>query len=290
MAFWGQVSTDATLKRLNAWVHREYVAALRASASRALARGAPLAADRCGAQVLQSIMTFINGLTASAVTSPARLAGARARRSSCACNWRCCDAGPTGRRGHRPHALASRDRRTSSKPTLRQRRHGLFSLTDEQQLVIKTTREFVERELYPHEARGRTHGRPAPRAASASSRPRRSRPACTPRTCRPTSAAAGSTRSRGRCTKRNSVAPTTRCTTAASAGRPTSCSRAQGEQRERYLLPAVRGERIDCLAMSEPGAGSDLRSMTHDGGRAGRATSSSTAPSTSSATPTTPTS
>ena len=27
-----------------------------------------------------------------------------------------------------------------------------FCLTDEQQLVIKSTREFVERELYPHEA------------------------------------------------------------------------------------------------------------------------------------------
>lgn len=35
-----------------------------------------------------------------------------------------------------------------------------------------------------------------------------------------------------------------------------------GEQRERYLLPAIRGERHDCLAMSEPGAGSDVRSMS----------------------------
>lgn len=34
-----------------------------------------------------------------------------------------------------------------------------------------------------------------------------------------------------------------------------------GEQRERYLLPTIRGERHDCLAMSEPGAGSDVRSM-----------------------------
>jgi acyl-CoA dehydrogenase len=34
------------------------------------------------------------------------------------------------------------------------------------------------------------------------------------------------------------------------------------DQRERYLLPAIRGERHDCLAMSEPGAGSDVRSMT----------------------------
>lgn len=35
----------------------------------------------------------------------------------------------------------------------------------------------------------------------------------------------------------------------------------EGEQRTRYLLPTVRGERHDCLAMTEPGAGSDVRSM-----------------------------
>ena len=35
----------------------------------------------------------------------------------------------------------------------------------------------------------------------------------------------------------------------------------QGEQVEQYLLPAIRGEKIDCLAMSEPEAGSDLRAM-----------------------------
>src|SRR5215212_9188791 len=35
----------------------------------------------------------------------------------------------------------------------------------------------------------------------------------------------------------------------------------KGEQRERYLLPSVRGEKSDCLAMTEPGTGSDLRGM-----------------------------
>ena len=45
-------------------------------------------------------------------------------------------------------------------------------------------------------------------------------------------------------------------------GRPSNILLAcEGEQRERYLLPAIRGERIDCLAMSEPGSGSDVRSM-----------------------------
>jgi acyl-CoA dehydrogenase len=33
------------------------------------------------------------------------------------------------------------------------------------------------------------------------------------------------------------------------------------EQIETYLKPTVRGERLDCLAMTEPGAGSDLKAM-----------------------------
>jgi acyl-CoA dehydrogenase len=44
--------------------------------------------------------------------------------------------------------------------------------------------------------------------------------------------------------------------------RPSNILRAcKGEQIERYLLPAIRGERVECLAMTEPNAGSDLRSM-----------------------------
>ena len=45
-------------------------------------------------------------------------------------------------------------------------------------------------------------------------------------------------------------------------GRPQNILMAcQGDQRERYLLPAVRGERMDALAMTEPDAGSDVRGM-----------------------------
>ncbi len=44
--------------------------------------------------------------------------------------------------------------------------------------------------------------------------------------------------------------------------RPSNILRAcQGGQIEQYLLPTVRGERVECLAMSEPDAGSDLRGM-----------------------------
>ncbi len=45
-------------------------------------------------------------------------------------------------------------------------------------------------------------------------------------------------------------------------GRPQNILMAcQGEQIERYLMPAVRGERMDALAMTEPEAGSDVRGM-----------------------------
>jgi acyl-CoA dehydrogenase len=44
--------------------------------------------------------------------------------------------------------------------------------------------------------------------------------------------------------------------------RPSNILRAcTGEQIERYLLPAIRGERVECLGLTEPNAGSDLRSM-----------------------------
>jgi len=45
-------------------------------------------------------------------------------------------------------------------------------------------------------------------------------------------------------------------------GRPSNILCAgNAEQRERYLIPCVRGEKFDALAMTEPGAGSDVRGM-----------------------------
>jgi len=69
MAFWGQVSADKKLKRLNAWVHREYMRLF----ARCLAEHWPEWSGWPPAvrdQVLRSVVTCINGLTASAVTSP----------------------------------------------------------------------------------------------------------------------------------------------------------------------------------------------------------------------------
>jgi TetR/AcrR family transcriptional repressor of bet genes len=69
MAFWGQVSADKKLRRLNAWVHRQYMRLF----ARCFAEHWPEWAvwpPPVRDQVLRSVVTFINGLTASAVTSP----------------------------------------------------------------------------------------------------------------------------------------------------------------------------------------------------------------------------
>ena len=69
MAYWGQVPADSKLKRLNLWVHREYMRLF----TRCFAQywpewpqWTPSVRDR----VLRSVVTHMNGLTANAVTSP----------------------------------------------------------------------------------------------------------------------------------------------------------------------------------------------------------------------------
>ncbi|HXC09963.1 MAG TPA: TetR/AcrR family transcriptional regulator [Steroidobacteraceae bacterium] len=69
MAFWGQVSADKKLKQLNVWVHREYMR-LFARCFAEYWREWPAWPPTVRDQVLRSVVTFMNGLTASAVTSP----------------------------------------------------------------------------------------------------------------------------------------------------------------------------------------------------------------------------
>jgi AcrR family transcriptional regulator len=68
-AFWGQVSADKRLKRINAWMHREYLKLFERCLARAWPewRGWP---PQVRDQVLRSVVTFINGLTASVVATP----------------------------------------------------------------------------------------------------------------------------------------------------------------------------------------------------------------------------
>src|ERR1700740_2440233 len=66
--FWGQVTADRRLKRINAWVHREYMRLFE----RCLAQCWPEWTQWSAAtreHVLRSLVTFINGLTASAVAN-----------------------------------------------------------------------------------------------------------------------------------------------------------------------------------------------------------------------------
>ncbi|MDE2295275.1 MAG: TetR family transcriptional regulator C-terminal domain-containing protein [Gammaproteobacteria bacterium] len=70
MAFWGHVSADRRLRRLNAWVHREYMR-LYARCFDAHWPASTRWPKSVRDTVLKSTVTFINGLTASAVTSPA---------------------------------------------------------------------------------------------------------------------------------------------------------------------------------------------------------------------------
>jgi len=78
-AFWGQVPTDKRLKRINAWMHREYERLFE----QCLAQAWPQWARWPGPirdQVRRSVSTFINGLTATAVVNrgdwpPARQLG-----------------------------------------------------------------------------------------------------------------------------------------------------------------------------------------------------------------------
>ena len=134
-----------------------------------------------------------------------------------------------------------------------------FGLSDEQQMIVDTVRSFVENELYPHEALIEREGE-VPREIGEEIK----------RKCLelgffaanlPEEVGGGGLghldftlleRELGRASMGLTVF----------FGRPSGILMAcEGEQRERYLLPAVRGEKYDALAMSEPDAGSDVRGM-----------------------------
>jgi acyl-CoA dehydrogenase len=135
-----------------------------------------------------------------------------------------------------------------------------FSLTEEQQLIVSTTREFVERELYPHEREVEQTGvlRPELLAELKAKAIRAGLYAAN----MPAEVGGGGLDTVSWALYEKELGRANYALHYCCVGRPSNILMAcTGAQRERYLLPAVRGERTDCLAMSEPGAGSDLRSM-----------------------------
>ena len=67
-AFWGQVPTDKRLKRINAWMHREYQRLFERCLAQAWPEWSGWPAG-IRDQVRRSVSTFIDGLTATAVVS-----------------------------------------------------------------------------------------------------------------------------------------------------------------------------------------------------------------------------
>jgi acyl-CoA dehydrogenase len=135
-----------------------------------------------------------------------------------------------------------------------------FSLTDEQQLIVKTTREFVEQELYPHEQEVEDTGVLRPELLAELKA--KAIGAGLYAANMPTDVGGGGLDTVTWVLYEKELGRANYALHYCCVGRPSNILLAcQGEQRSRYLLPAVRGERTDCLAMSEPGAGSDLRSM-----------------------------
>ena len=135
-----------------------------------------------------------------------------------------------------------------------------FGLTPEQRMLVESLRAFVEKELIPHEELVERTDRLPPELAAEIRR----------KAIEAGFYAANMPEELGGGGLDNvSVALLERELGRANyalhwtVARPSNILRAcQGEQIERYLKPTIRGERVECLAMTEPGAGSDLRSMT----------------------------
>ena len=143
-----------------------------------------------------------------------------------------------------------------------------FGLTQEQEMIVSTVRNFVEKEIYPFEAEVERTGQVPHELGEAIKRKVIDLGFYA---CNFPEEVGGAGLSHVDFTLverelgRGSMALTH------FFGRPQNILMAcNAEQRERYLLPAVRGDRMDALAMTEPDAGSDVRGMKCSATREGR--------------------
>ena len=135
-----------------------------------------------------------------------------------------------------------------------------FGLDDEQRAIVDTVRTFVERELYPHEDEvDRLGDVPAELVTHIR---KRAIEAGLHAANMPEEIGGGGLDAVGMTLAERELGKASYALQWLVARPGNILQACEGDQRERYLLPAVRGERYDCLAMTEPGAGSDVRSMT----------------------------
>jgi len=143
-----------------------------------------------------------------------------------------------------------------------------FDLTDEQEMIVETVRSFVEREMVPHEDDVERLGDVAPDLVAQIRE--RSLAAGIYAANMPVELGGGGLDNLTMALVDRAFGWTSYALHYVVA-RPSNILQAcTGDQVEEYLLPTIRGERVDCLAMSEPGAGSDVRGMScravRDGG------------------------
>jgi acyl-CoA dehydrogenase len=135
-----------------------------------------------------------------------------------------------------------------------------FALSEEQQLIIRSTREFVRRELVPHEREVEERG--GLREDLRLELKAKAIEAGLYAANMPAELGGAGLDTVSWVLYEKELGHTGYALQYGCVARPSNILLAcEGEQRERYLLPTVRGERTECLAMTEPQAGSDLRSM-----------------------------
>ena len=135
-----------------------------------------------------------------------------------------------------------------------------FALTEEQQMIIKATRDFVREELMPYEQEVEETGELRPDLLRELKR--KAIEAGLYAANMPTAVGGVGLDTVSWVLYEKELGRTSYILHYGCVARPSNILLAcQGEQRERYLLPTVRGERTECLAMTEPDAGSDVRGM-----------------------------
>ena len=135
-----------------------------------------------------------------------------------------------------------------------------FTLTEEQQMIVKATRDFVREELMPHEQEVEETG--VLREDLLRELKTKAIEAGLYAANMPTEVGGAGLDAVTWVLYEKELGRTCYILHYGCVARPSNILLAcEGEQRERYLLPTVRGERTECLAMTEPDAGSDVRGM-----------------------------
>ncbi len=135
-----------------------------------------------------------------------------------------------------------------------------FALTEEQAMIVETTRAFVENELYPHEAEVERTGHL--RVDLIKELQAKAIEAGLYAANLPEEVGGAGLDTLTWLLYEKELGRANYALHWTCVARPSNILMAgNDEQREKYLYPCIRGEKWDCLAMTEPGAGSDLRGM-----------------------------